>query len=188
MNEYPDQTDQGEHAEYVETVVIGGGQAGLAVGQELGKRDRQFVILDAYPSVGEAWRRRWDSLLLFTPARYCGLPGMRFPASGGTFITKDEMADYLQSYAERFELPIRTSTRVDRLSRDGDRFPRHGRQQDVRSRQRGGRDGQLPAAQAARIREQARSEHRPAALGRVQGPVAARRWSRARGRRRQFGS
>jgi putative flavoprotein involved in K+ transport len=108
--------------EYVETVVIGGGQAGLAAGHELKQRGRSFVILDAYPRVGDAWRRRWDSLLLFTPARYCGLPGMRYPASGGSFITKDEMADYLESYAERFELPVRTSARVDRLTRDGDRF------------------------------------------------------------------
>ena len=65
-------------SEYVETLVIGGGQAGLAVGHELKKRGRPFLILDAHPRVGEAWRRRWDSLLLFTPARYNRLPGMRF--------------------------------------------------------------------------------------------------------------
>ena len=108
--------------ERIETVVIGGGQAGLAVGYHLRRRGRPFVILDAHPQVGDAWRRRWDSLLLFTPARYCGLPGMRFPARGGTFVTKDAMADYLQSYVRRFALPIRTSTRVDKLSRVGDRF------------------------------------------------------------------
>jgi putative flavoprotein involved in K+ transport len=111
--------DQGE---YVETVVIGGGQAGLAVGHELARRGRSFVILDAHPRVGDAWRARWDSLLLFTPARYCGLPGMRFPASGGAFVTKDAMADYLEAYAQRFELPVRTSTRVEELSRVGNRF------------------------------------------------------------------
>ena len=89
MNEH-----HAESVEDVETIVIGGGQAGLAVGHELRKRGRDFVILDAHPSVGDAWRKRWDSLLLFTPARYCGLPGMRFPASGGTFPTKDQMAAF----------------------------------------------------------------------------------------------
>jgi putative flavoprotein involved in K+ transport len=112
----------GGHPEYVETLVIGGGQAGLAVGHELEQRGRPFLILDAHPRVGDAWRTRWDSLLLFTPARYNGLPGMRFPASGGTFVTKDEMADYLEQYARHFDLPIRTNTRVDGLSRAGDRY------------------------------------------------------------------
>jgi putative flavoprotein involved in K+ transport len=116
MNEHTDTP------EYVETLVIGGGQAGLAVGHELAQRARPFLIVDAYPRVGEAWRRRWESLLLFTPARYDGLPGMRFPARGGAFITKDEMADYLEDYARHFQLPIRLNTRVDRLSRAGDRF------------------------------------------------------------------
>jgi putative flavoprotein involved in K+ transport len=111
-----------EPVDIVETIVIGGGQAGLAVGYELQKRGRQFVILDAHPRIGDAWRKRWDSLLLFTPARYCGLPGMRFPASGGSFATKDQMADYLESYARRFDLPVRTNMRVDSLSRDGNRF------------------------------------------------------------------
>jgi putative flavoprotein involved in K+ transport len=111
-----------EQIERVDTVVIGGGQAGLAVGRQLQQRGRRFVILDAYPRVGDAWRKRWDSLLLFTPARYCGLPGMRFPASGGTFVTKDEMADYLEAYARRFDLPIHTNTRVDGLTRDGEHF------------------------------------------------------------------
>src|SRR3954462_11846007 len=108
--------------EHIETVVIGAGQAGLAVGHELRRRGRPFVILDAHPRVGDAWRRRWDSLLLFTPARYCGLPGLRVPAPGGSFMNKDEMADYLEQYARHFDLPIRTSTRVARLSRVGDRF------------------------------------------------------------------
>jgi putative flavoprotein involved in K+ transport len=111
-----------EQIERVETVVIGGGQAGLAVGYQLQQRGRQFVILDAHARVGDAWRKRWDSLLLFTPARYCALPGMRFPASGGSFVTKDEMADYLEAYARRFDLPIHTNTRVDSLTRDGDQF------------------------------------------------------------------
>ena len=109
-------------AEYVPTVVIGGGQAGLATGHYLARQGLPFVILDAHSRVGDAWRKRWDSLRLFTPARYNGLPGMRYPASGGSFITKDEMADYLESYAARFELPVRTNARVDCLTRTGGRF------------------------------------------------------------------
>jgi putative flavoprotein involved in K+ transport len=89
-----------------ETVIIGGGQAGLAVGYHLARRGRQFVILDANQRVGEAWRRRWDSLRLFTPARYSGLPGMPFPAPPWTYPTKDQVADYLEASAARFELPV----------------------------------------------------------------------------------
>src|SRR5439155_5899120 len=69
-----------------------------------------------------AWRNRWDSLRLFTPARYDGLPGWRFPARPWSFPTKDEMAGYLEEYARRFELPVRTGVAVERLSREGDRF------------------------------------------------------------------
>jgi putative flavoprotein involved in K+ transport len=102
-----------------ETVIIGGGQAGLAVGYQLMQRNQPFVILDAGARVGDSWRGRWDSLRLFTPARYSGLPGMRFPAPGWTFPTKDEMGDYLEAYADRFGLPVRTDVRVNRIARDG---------------------------------------------------------------------
>jgi putative flavoprotein involved in K+ transport len=108
--------------ERVETIVVGGGQAGLSVGYQLAQRDRSFLILDAGQRIGNSWRGRWDSLRLFTPARYDGLAGMRFPAPAYSFPTKDEMADYLEAYAERFELPVRTGTRVDRLSRNGSGF------------------------------------------------------------------
>src|SRR5690348_18352780 len=66
--------------ERYETVVIGGGQAGLAVGYHLADRDVDFVILSDESRVGDNWRRRWDSLRLFTPAQYSALPGMHFPA------------------------------------------------------------------------------------------------------------
>ncbi len=108
--------------ERVQTVIVGGGQAGLSVGYHLSRRGLPFVILDAGERVGDAWRNRWDSLRLFTPARYDGLAGMPFPAPGGSFPTKDEMADYLEAYAHRFELPVRTGVTVDGLSRHGDRF------------------------------------------------------------------
>jgi putative flavoprotein involved in K+ transport len=105
-----------------ETVVIGGGQAGLSTGYHLAKRGLPFVILDANERIGDAWRRRWDSLHLFTPARYDGLPGWPFPAPEWSFPSKDEVAGYLEAYAARFELPVRTGVRVDRLSREGDRY------------------------------------------------------------------
>lgn len=106
----------------IETVIVGGGQVGLAVGYQLKKRRRPFVILDASQRIGDAWRKRWDSLMLFTPARYNGLPGMRFPATGSSVVSKDQMADFLDEYAAHFELPVKTSQRVDRLQRLGDRY------------------------------------------------------------------
>jgi putative flavoprotein involved in K+ transport len=105
-----------------EVIVIGGGQAGLSVGYHLQRQGVPFVILDARARIGDAWRERWDSLRLFTPRRYDGLDGMRFPGVANDFPTKDEMADYLESYATHFRLPVRTNTRVDRLSREGDRY------------------------------------------------------------------
>ena len=116
------QTAPATAPERFETVIVGGGQAGLAVGYHLARRGRRFVILDASQRTGDAWRQRWDSLHLFTPARYDGLPGMPFPAPAFSYPTKDQVADYLQAYATRFGLPVRTGVRVDRLSRDGDRY------------------------------------------------------------------
>ena len=108
--------------EQVQTLVIGGGQAGLAVGYHLARHGLPFLILDASARVGDAWRNRWDSLRMFTPARYDGLPGLRFPARGDAFPTKDQMADYLEAYAKHFKLPIRNGIRVGRLWHDGRRF------------------------------------------------------------------
>lgn len=108
--------------EHTGTLVIGGGQAGLAVGHELAERDLPFLIVDANTRTGDAWRNRWDSLTLFTPNWANGLPGMPFPGPRWDFPTKDEMADYLEAYAQYFELPIRHSTRVERLSRQDGRF------------------------------------------------------------------
>jgi putative flavoprotein involved in K+ transport len=104
------------------TVVIGGGQAGLAVGYYLKRRRLPFVILDDNERIGDAWRKRWDSLRLFTPGRYDGLPGKPFPGSPASHPTKDETADYLETYAREFQLPVRTGVRIERLSRAGARF------------------------------------------------------------------
>ena len=109
-------------AERVETIVIGGGQAGLSVGYQLARRGLPFVILEAGERIGDAWRTRWDSLRLFTPARYDALAGMPFPAPRHSYPSKDEMAAYLEAYAARFKLPVRTGVRVDRVSRNGTGF------------------------------------------------------------------
>jgi putative flavoprotein involved in K+ transport len=109
-------------SERLETVIVGGGQAGLATGYHLAKLGRTFVILDANERIGDSWRKRWDSLHVFTPARYSGLPGWRFPAPAWSYPRKDGVADYLQAYAARFELPVRNGVEVDRLAREGDRY------------------------------------------------------------------
>jgi len=106
-------------AERFSVVIVGGGQAGLSVGYHLARRGISFVILDSAQRTGDSWRRRWDSLRLFTPSHLDGLDGMPFPAPAGTFPTKDEMANYLEAYAQRFGLPIRHGMQVDRLSRAG---------------------------------------------------------------------
>ena len=108
--------------EYFDTVVVGGGQAGLTAGYFLKREGQQFVILDGNERVGDAWRNRWDSLRLFTPALFSYLPGMRIAAPRWSFPTKDEMADYLEAYAARFELPVRTGVAVDTVTRSGERF------------------------------------------------------------------
>ncbi|MGH2701854.1 MAG: flavin-containing monooxygenase [Actinomycetota bacterium] len=108
--------------ERVETVIIGAGQAGLSVAYHLAKRGRSFVILDANERIGDSWRKRWDSLRVFTPARYNGLPGWAFPAPARSFPTKDEVADYLEAYAAHFDLPVRSRVRVDGLTKNGNRY------------------------------------------------------------------
>jgi putative flavoprotein involved in K+ transport len=109
----------------LDVVVIGAGQAGLAVSYFLARAGLRFLALDAHPRLGHVWRSRWDSLRLFTAAEYSGLPGMPFPAAAGSYPTKDEVADYLAAYAARFCLPVALSARVIRLSRSGELFLVH---------------------------------------------------------------
>jgi putative flavoprotein involved in K+ transport len=107
----------------VETVVIGAGQAGLAAGYHLRRRGREFVILDAYERIGDNWRCHWDSLVLYSPAKVDRLPGMKFPGlAGAAYPTKDQMADYLEAYAAKFDLPVRGGVRVSRVARDGEQY------------------------------------------------------------------
>ena len=99
-------------------VVIGGGPSGLAAGYELAKRSIDFVILEKGSRLGEDWRPRWDSFRVFTPARFDGLPGLPFHGEVGRHLTKDQMSEYLERYAERFRLPVRLGIDVPGLSLD----------------------------------------------------------------------
>lgn len=106
----------------LDTIIIGGGQAGLTLGHHLKEQQRNFLILDANQRTGDAWRQRWDSMRVFTPAKYDGLAGEPFPGDPLSFPTKDEVAAYLEGYAERNGLPVIHGARVDRLWREGDHF------------------------------------------------------------------
>ena len=107
-----------QQVERYETVIVGGGQAGLSVGYHLKRQAHPFVILDASERVGDSWRKRWDSLRLYSPASRDGLPGMAFPSRRTAYPTKDEMGDYLDAYATRFELPVRSGVTVERLTKE----------------------------------------------------------------------
>jgi putative flavoprotein involved in K+ transport len=98
-----------------EVVVVGAGQAGLAMGYFLRRQGRRFVILERAGQIAPAWRERWDSLTLFTPRRYSGLPGLPFPGDPDGYPTRDEVIAYLERYAETFELPIELNSEVKRL-------------------------------------------------------------------------
>lgn len=106
----------------IDVVVIGAGQAGLAVGRTLKQAGVDFVMLDAATELGASWTRRWDSLRLFTSARYCGLPGLPFPGDPDRYPAKDEVPDYFRTYAATFELPIHLGTPVVSVKRAGDVF------------------------------------------------------------------
>lgn len=98
--------------EMFDTVVIGGGQAGLAVGYYLSRRRCDFVIVDSGARIGQSWDDRWDSLRLFSPAHFTYLPGLRFPGAARYLPSKNEMADYLRLYAAKFALPVRLRYRT----------------------------------------------------------------------------
>ncbi|UVK41569.1 NAD(P)/FAD-dependent oxidoreductase [Mesorhizobium sp. AR10] len=117
-----DETRPALREEHVDVVVIGAGQNGLSVGYHLARKGVKFVVLEARERVGDIWRSRWDSLRLFTPARFDGLVGLPFPADRYSFPSKDDMADYLEAYAKKFSLPVRTGVKVDEVTRSGHRY------------------------------------------------------------------
>ena len=109
-------------ARRLDVLVVGGGQAGLAMAWHLTRQGLRFAVLDAGRELGHVWRSRWDSLRLFTPAQYNALPGMAFPAPADTYPVRDQVADYLQAYTDAFKLPVRLNARVTHLSRTGEGF------------------------------------------------------------------
>lgn len=122
------------HNPEVDTVIVGGGQSGLALGYWLARQGRNFLILDQHQRPGDAWRQRWDSLRLFTPAKYDGLPGAPFPGDPLAFPTKDQLADYLEDYVRRFELPYVPGVRVEDISSEGEAFVLRSGDREWRSR------------------------------------------------------
>ena len=111
-----------ESTEHTDVLIIGAGQSGLALGYHLQRRGRQALLVDRNERIGDSWRARWDSLKLYSPASRDGLPGLPFPAGRTAYPTKDEMADYLASYAAHFELPVRLGTAVESLTQEDGRF------------------------------------------------------------------
>ncbi|WP_238993631.1 flavin-containing monooxygenase [Nocardioides caldifontis] len=132
-SDYGRTADAGDNT--LDVIVIGAGQAGLALAWHLAHQGRRFLVLDAAPELGHTWRNRWDSLRLFSPAQYDSLPGMAFPAAADTYPTKDHVADYLAAYAARFELPVLLGTAVTRLEQQQGRFAVHTTQGVLHARQ-----------------------------------------------------
>ena len=119
----------------LDVLVVGAGQAGLAMAWYLARRGERFLLVDSSREIGTSWRSRWDSLKLFSPAQYDGLPGTDFPAAPDTYPGKDDVADFLADYAERNAFPILTDTTVTRLARRSDGFSAHTSQGTITARQ-----------------------------------------------------
>ena len=108
--------------ERFDVVIVGAGQAGLAMGYFLARQGRRFVILEAAESIGAAWRTRWESLRLFTSRRYSALVGLDFPGDPDGYPTRDEVIAYLEQYAAAFDLPVELSSAVRSLTRADGKF------------------------------------------------------------------
>jgi putative flavoprotein involved in K+ transport len=118
-----------------DVLVIGGGQAGLAMGYHLTPRGLSFQIVDAGAEIGHVWRSRWESLRLFTSGRYDNLPGLSFPAAPDAYPGKDDVADYLQAYAAKFNLPVRLDVKVTSLTRGGGGYVAKAGGEELEARQ-----------------------------------------------------
>ena len=113
---------EGASRDHLEVAVLGGSQAGLAMGYYLRQQALRFAIFERGDSIAPAWRERWDSLTLFTPRRYSALPGLTFSGDPDGYPSRDEVISYLEGYAAAFELPIELDSEVRRLSDEGGRF------------------------------------------------------------------
>jgi len=113
---------QEQDPDHCDVAVVGAGQAGLAIGYFLARQGRRLVILERADSIGVAWRERWESLTLFTPRRYNGLPGLPFPGDPDGYPSRDEVIAYLERYAQTFELPIELNGNARRLAAENGRF------------------------------------------------------------------
>lgn len=107
----------------IDTLVIGGGQAGLVMGYYLSKAGISYQIIESNSRIGDSWKKRYDSLVLFTPRSHSTLPGLNVPGEKDGYPIKDEIADYLEDYANHFGLPVILETRIISLEQsDSGRF------------------------------------------------------------------
>ena len=167
--------------------MVGAGQAGLAIGHKLARQGRRFVIVDGADSIGSAWRSRWDSLVLFTPRRYSGLPGLAFPGDPDGYPGRDEVIAYLERYADTFGLPIRLDSAVRSLTSTNGGFVIGLDRRADRSRSGRCRNGPLSGTTGACVRRRSRAggvpgaQHRlPEAGGGARGHCSRRRWRKHR--------
>ena len=154
-------------SERYDVVVIGGGQAGLAIGHHLAQQGSRFTILDAAATPAAAWRSRWDSLKLFTPARYDSLPGREFPGDPDHYPTRDEVVGYLTDYARHFALPVELDSRVTGVRADEGGYRVELADRTLRRRPGRGRHRPVPDAARPGARRAARRRRGPAPQRRI---------------------
>src|SRR5581483_11611066 len=118
----PENSPGADASDSQDVIVVGSGQAGLAIGYFLAQQGRNFAILEAAEEPAAAWRARWDSLKLFTPARYSSLPGLPFPGDPDSYPGRDDVVAYLSEYARHLALPVMLGSRVRALRRAEDRY------------------------------------------------------------------